>query len=115
MHAHFVGRHIRQRVIERLDVELRALEEFGFGQILEGRVPRHGEIGTIDLQDKARRNDRLVFLAHRLGDGFDIGLVRRIILVGQEARDHAGRGGIEERIDRTRRPPSPAACCPDRA
>ena len=101
MHPHFVGGHVRQRVIERLDMKLRALEEFGFRQILERGVPRHGEIGAIDLQHKAGRNDRLVFLAHRCGDGFDIGLVRRIILIGQKARDHAGRGGIEKRIGRT--------------
>ena len=101
VHAHLLRRHIGERAVQGLDVELRALEEFGLGEILKRGVPRHGKIGTVDLQDEAGRDDRLVFLAHRRGDRLDIGLVRGIIAVGQEGRDHAGRSGVEESFDRT--------------
>ena len=36
-------------------------------QILEARMPRHGEVRAIELQHEAGAGDRLVFLAHRRG------------------------------------------------
>jgi hypothetical protein len=54
-------------------------------------VAAHGEIGTIDLQHDAGIGDRLVFLAHRLGDREQVRLLARVIVVAEEQRDDAGR------------------------
>src|SRR5580658_7938697 len=53
VHAHLLRRYGRSRRVERLDVGFRNLEEFRFARILKSRVPRHGEIRTIELQLKA--------------------------------------------------------------
>ena len=37
-------------------------------------VPAHAEVGAIDLQHDAGLGDGLVFVAHRVGDGVDVGL-----------------------------------------
>ena len=78
-------------MVQHLDMKCRALQKIRFAQILKPGVVRHRQIGAIELQDKARIGDRLVFLLHRLGDGFDIGLVRRIMpsWSGTPARDRA--------------------------
>ncbi len=70
-------------------------------------MPGHRQIRAIDLQHEAGSNDRRVFFAHRVGDRGDIALVRGVVLVRQEARDHAGRCGIEEGTDGMG-----GVCCP---
>ena len=52
--------------------------------------------GTVDLQHEAGRGDRLVLVAHGLGDGEEVGLVIRVVVVAEEQRDDAGRGGAHE-------------------
>ena len=42
--------------------------------------------------------DRLVLVAHGVGDGEEIGLVAGVVVVAEEERDDAGRGGAHERI-----------------
>ena len=59
-------------------------------------VLAHREIGAIDLQHEARLGDRLVFGAHRVRDGVEIGLLARIVIVAEEHRDHAGRRRAHE-------------------
>ena len=61
-------------------------------------VPAHGEVGAIDLQHDAGRGDRLIFVAHRIGDGEQIGLLARIVVVAEEQRDDAGRRRAHERV-----------------
>ncbi len=74
MHAQLLGRNILQRVIERLDMQLRTLAEFGEAQIGVLDVAAHAEIGAVDLQDEAGIGHGLVFVTHRLGDGVDVSL-----------------------------------------
>ena len=83
-------------MIEHLDVKTGPFEKLIFGKILKGCVPRHGEVGTIDLKDEPGGDDRAVLLTHRLGDGFDISRMAVVILVRQKARDHAGGRGIQK-------------------
>ena len=97
------GRHIRQRVVERLDLLFGLLEEFRFGQILEAGVARHREVGAVELHHDAGAGDGLVFLPHGIGDGADIGGVGRIVAIGLERGDHARGGRRHERIGRLRR------------
>ena len=73
------------RLAESLDVQVGVLD-----------VAAHAEVGAVDLQHEAGGGDRLVLVAHRLGDGEEIGLVSRIVLVAEEQRDDAGRGGAHE-------------------
>ena len=73
-------------MIERLDVQLRALAEFRQAQIGVLDVPAHGEVGAVDLQDEAGFGDGLVFVPHGLGDGVDIALEVLVVVVAEEQR-----------------------------
>ncbi len=57
-------------------------------------MPRHREIGAIDLQGEPSRDNRLVFRLHRGGERFNIGLVGREIFVLQERRDNSGEAAV---------------------
>ena len=74
----------------------------GFGKVLKGRMPRHRQIGAIDLQHKTRCRNGGVLFPHRLGDGLDIVLMTAVIFVRQKARDHAGRGRGQKCLGRPR-------------
>ena len=96
MHAQLFRRNVGDRMIERLDVQLRALAEFRQAQIGVLDVPAHAEVGAIDLQDEAGLGDGLVFVTHRIGDGVDVGLEILVVVVAEEQRHHAGRGRAHE-------------------
>ena len=91
-------RHVRQRVIERLDVQARHLAELVEAQVGELDVPAHPEVGTVDLQVDAGAGDRLVLPLHGVGDGEQVLLVARVVVVAEEERDDARRGGRHERV-----------------
>ena len=48
------------------------------------RVAAHREVGAIDLQHDAGLGDRLVLVAHRLGDGEHVVLVAGVVVVAEE-------------------------------
>ena len=81
----------RERMVERLDVQLGDLAKLGRAGAGELDVAAHREVGAIDLQQEARAMDRVVLDLHRVGERGDIGLVRRVVRVAEELRDHAGR------------------------
>ena len=62
-----------------------------------GRVAAHGQVRAVELDRGAGVGDRLVLVAHGLGDGEDVLLVGRVVLVAEEQRDDAGRCGAGER------------------
>ena len=84
MHAKLLRRNTRERMIERLDMELRALAEFRHAEIGILNVPAHGEIGAIDLQNEAGFGDSLVFVLHRVGDGVNVALEILVIIVAEK-------------------------------
>ncbi len=49
----------------------------------------HREIRAVELENKTRRMDLLVLLAHDIGDGPQVLLMRVVILVRLECRDQA--------------------------
>ncbi|MDB5459266.1 MAG: 5-methyltetrahydropteroyltriglutamate/homocysteine S-methyltransferase, partial [Caulobacteraceae bacterium] len=49
---------------------------------------------VVARQVEAGVDDHPVFLLHRVRQGPDVLLVRRIVLVGLEGGDQAGRGGV---------------------
>ena len=53
---------------------------------------RHRQIRAVELQHEPGTDNRVVFLLHRIGDRFDIGLVRRIIRIVLEHWHETGRG-----------------------
>ena len=63
-------------------------------------VPAHGEVGAVDLQHEAGLGDGLVFVPHRVGDRVDVGLEILVVVVAEEQRHHAGRGGAHEAAGR---------------
>ena len=88
-------------MVQRFGVEGGAPQKLRFGKVLKGGMPRHRQIGAIDLQHEARRCDGGILFSHRAGDGRDIVLVAAIISVRQKARDHAGRGRGQKCLGRT--------------
>src|ERR1700676_978047 len=90
--AHAFLRNVPQRVIERRDPH-RAAGAKGIKPHADAdAIPQRRQPGVVDLQDQAGRDNRLVFDAHRLGDGEHILLV--IFVVAIAAIDfEAGRGG----------------------
>ena len=75
-----------------------ALAEFLEVEIGILDVPAHAEIGAVELQHEAGLGDGLVFVAHRVGDGVDVGLEILVVVVAEEQRHHAGRGGAHEAL-----------------
>ena len=96
--ADFLRRDAAQRVVEHVDAGARPFAAFG-----DAGVGLHQVIGDeariVDLQKEARVDDRLVFLAHRLGDGDDILLLRLVIGVALPLLDVGGRDRRHERLD----------------
>src|ERR1700728_1117731 len=70
-------RNVAQRVIERCDADFRP-----FAAVGDARLGMDDVIGDqpwiVDLQQKSGSDDSLVFLAHRLGDGEDVFLLRLV-------------------------------------
>ena len=96
VHAQLFRRDVCDRVIERLDVQLRALAEFRQAQVRVLDVTSHAEVGAVDLQHEAGFGDGFVFVTHRIGDRVDVGLEILVVVVAKEQRHHAGRGGAHE-------------------
>ena len=89
-------------MVERGNVALGNAEEFRVGQVLVLVMAGRAEVGRIDLQDETGAVDGLVFLCQRVGERFDIGVFVLVEAVGHEFCQYAGRGGVHERLDRTR-------------
>ena len=94
--ADAVARQAVQGVFQRLDMGRRDLQELLVRQLGEKHVARQGKVGAVELQVEARVKDRAVFVAHRIGQGLQIGLTVRVMRVLQEEADHAGRGRVHE-------------------
>ena len=93
---HLLRRDVAGRVIERRDVRADAAAKFLEVEIGILDVPAHAEVGAIDLQHDAGLGHGLVFVAHRFGDGLEIGVVILVVVVAEEQRHHAGGGGAHE-------------------
>ena len=90
MHADAFRRHFAQRVVQRLDLQVRIAQEFGVVHIAELDVPAHGQIGCVDLQVKTGRHDGFVLGRHGIGERLQIQLGAGVVRVGLEHRDHPG-------------------------
>ena len=90
MHAHAVGRNVGDGVVECGDVDRDDLPEVGETFIPVLHVPEHGEVGTIELEQKTGVDDRLVFLLHHVGDGEDVLLLGLVVRVLEVTRDLSG-------------------------
>ncbi len=99
---------VAQRVVQHLDVARRGLQELADARVAVHRVPAHAEVRRVDLQQEARADDRLVLRAHRLAERLEVGILRRVVVVRLEQREHARRCGVHERLDRLRRVHRPA-------
>src|SRR5438105_2280363 len=98
MDAHSFSRHIRQRVIERLDVHFDSLAKVAEAQILELHMPAHREIRAVDLEDKTCGANRLIFVPHRICERSQIGFMCWVMFVAQEKRNDTRRCGCHKRF-----------------
>ena len=97
VHPHLLGRDVAGRVVDRLDVQLRAAAELREG-LVGVHVPRHREVGAIELEHDPGRVDLVVLGLHHVRQRGDVLLVAGVVLIGEEDRDHARRGGGHEHI-----------------
>ena len=74
----------------------RPLAEFLNRQVGILDVPAHRQIGAVDLHGDPGRRNRLVLAAHRLRDREEVRFLARVVVVAEEQRDDARRGGAEE-------------------
>jgi len=95
--ADALGRDVSQRVVQRLDAQRGERAVLGHGHPRMD-LPGVGQIGIIDLEQEARRDDRVVFWLHGVRDGREIRLVRRVVLVPEPVLDGAGGDGGQERL-----------------
>ena len=98
MHTQPLGRDVRHRVIERLDVQLRLHAPFREVQVRVLNVPPHAKVGAVDLQHDAGAGDGLVLVPHRVGDGKDVRFLTRVMLVAEKQRHDAGRRRGQEHL-----------------
>ena len=66
--------------------------------VLEEACALHREVGAVELEHEAARDDQLVLFAHLAGECLDVALVRAIERVEHDRGDDAGRGGGHERL-----------------
>ena len=91
VHAQLLRGDVAHGVVQRLDVNLEDLAEFGEARVLIMDVAAHREIGAVELHMAPDAAIVSYSWLHRFGDGEDVGLVARIIFVLEEEGDHAGR------------------------
>ena len=82
VHANAILRHLGQRVVERLDMASRDLEEFGVGEIAKQHVARQGQVGAVELQIEPGGDDGFVFRLHRIGEGGEVQLRGPHVMAG---------------------------------
>jgi hypothetical protein len=90
MHPDLSSRNVHERAVECLDVQFHALAKTGDVKVFELRVPSHRQVGAVDLQRHTGGGDRLVLVAHRLGNREDVVLMRPVIFVAEEEGGHSG-------------------------
>ena len=96
--AQAVGGDVPERVVERFDIGLGDLHELSRAEVGEGQMAPHRQVRAIDLEHESGLVDGVVLLLHDVGQVGQIGLTARVVLVAQEMRDDAGRGGGHERL-----------------
>ena len=87
--THAIGGNVAQAVIKRVDAQLGVLAVFRHAH-LRHELPAVGQIGIVDLQQKPRVDDRLIFFVHGVGDGDEISLVVGVVIVFHPMLDGAG-------------------------
>ena len=74
MHPDVVGRYVRQSVVQYLNVGLGNLHEILVADIRKHQMADHGQVGTVDLKQKAGLADGVVLLLHHIGQPRQMGL-----------------------------------------
>jgi hypothetical protein len=85
-----VGRDVRDRLVDRLDVQRHHLLESLERIVLEEADALHREVRTIHLQHEPARVDQLVLLLDLAGERHHVALVGVVVRVEQDRRHHAG-------------------------
>jgi hypothetical protein len=65
-----------QRMVQRLDVGLGHRHELLVRKVGEEHVAREGEVGAVHLEVEPGLHDGAVLVAHRVGQGGEVGLAR---------------------------------------
>ena len=96
--ANAFARDVDQRRVDRGDDAVDEAEKVAERSVLVRHMSFHREIGTVELQQEAVPDDRLVFDAQRLAEGREISVLARIVIVAQRGGDDARRGRGQERL-----------------
>ena len=92
MHPHPLARDVGERRVDGADDALDEAQEIAERPVHVGDMALEREVGAVELQQEAMRDDRLVFDAERRGERGEIGLLAGIMLVQHGGSDDAGRG-----------------------
>jgi hypothetical protein len=95
---HLRGRDVMDRGIDRVDHAIAERDEIRDRPVREGIVLLAREIRTVELQQEARIDDRLVFDPQCGAERGQERLPGRIVLVEHDRRHHAGGGRGQERL-----------------
>ena len=87
-----------ERAVDGVDHQLDPVEEVRERSVGEQRVPLHGEVGGVDLEQQALVDDVPVLGPQRGGDGADVLLGRWVVAVLHRRRDDPGRRRGHERL-----------------
>ena len=81
VHAHPICGHVTQRMIQNFYVTRGAIEKVRRALVAIHRVAAHREIRRVDLHEQSGCGDRFVLQPHRLGDRFEIVVLRAVEIV----------------------------------
>ena len=95
------GGRLRERPVDRPDHPLDEPQEIAERPVLIGDVALEREVRAVELQQEARRNDRLVLDLERVGERCEIGLLAVVVGILHRRRDDAGRGRGHEGLEKT--------------
>jgi hypothetical protein len=90
MQPHLLGRNVADRHVDRVHHAIAEGDEIGERPVGKRIVLLARQIRAVELQQKARIRDRLVFDPQGAGERVEEGLFARVMLVEYDRRHHAG-------------------------
>ncbi len=85
-----------QRVVQDFDVSRGQAVKLRKRPVAIHGVTPHGEVRRIDLQNESGVHDGFVFGLHGRCDGFQILILRAVVVVGLKKSDNPGGGSVHE-------------------
>ena len=92
VHPHPFRRQFGYRIVQRRHVHGRHFPKLRQSQMGKNLMAAQGQVGTIQLQQKAGVHNGLILAFHHFGQGVQVFLLAGVVLIGQETGNLTGRG-----------------------